>query len=307
MGRATAREFVLQGFETVCFLRRGADSSLSDISVDIRIGDVSDWASMLRDEGDRAPFEAVISCLASRSGTPQDAWAIDYHAQSAALRAGQAAGVQHFVLLSAICVQTPELAFQKAKLAFEAELIASGLTYSIVRPTAFFKSLSGQIDRVRDGKSFLVFGTGADTACKPISRSDLARYIVGCLNDPTRQNRILPIGGPGPAVTPLDQAKMLFDLTGQPLRIRRIPVGLLNAIVGLLTAAGRVVPTLAEKAELARIARFYATQSMLVYDPIAGRYDAEATPSFGSETLFDYYERVLNGQTEIELVDRTMF
>ncbi len=43
--------------------------------------------------------------------------------------------MSHFVLLSAICVQKPLLAFQKAKLAFEAHLPEQGLTYSIVRPT----------------------------------------------------------------------------------------------------------------------------------------------------------------------------
>ena len=37
---------------------------------------------------------------------------------------GQKAGVAHYVLLSAICVQKPLLEFQKAKLAFEAVLQA---------------------------------------------------------------------------------------------------------------------------------------------------------------------------------------
>jgi hypothetical protein len=36
-----------------------------------------------------------------------------------ALHTAQAAGVKHFVLLSAICVQKPLLVFQQAKLAFE--------------------------------------------------------------------------------------------------------------------------------------------------------------------------------------------
>jgi len=83
------------------------------------------------------------------------------------------------VLLSAICVQRPHLAFQRAKLAAEAALAASGLRYSIVRPTAYFKSLSGQLDRLRAGRPFLVFGDGRVTACKPISDGDLARYMVG--------------------------------------------------------------------------------------------------------------------------------
>ena len=90
------------------------------------------------------------------------------------------------MLLSAICVQKPLLVFQQAKLAFEAALIASGLRYLIVQPTAFFKSLSGQIERVRRGRPFLVFGNGTLTACKPISDDDLADYITGCLEQESR-------------------------------------------------------------------------------------------------------------------------
>ena len=61
-------------------------------------------------------------------------------------QAARANKVRHFVLLSAICVQKPLLEFQRAKLKFENELMAAGdITYSIVRPTAFFKSLAGQV------------------------------------------------------------------------------------------------------------------------------------------------------------------
>jgi divinyl chlorophyllide a 8-vinyl-reductase len=211
------------------------------------------------------------------------------------LAAAREAGVGQFVLLSAICVQKPLLAFQHAKLAFESALIASGLTYSIVRPTAFFKSLSGQIDRVRQGKPFLVFGDGALTACKPISDDDLADYIAGCLDDDSRWDRILPIGGPGPAITPRRQGEVLFKLLGRPPRFQQMPLALFDAIVGGLGLAGRIIPPLAAKAELARIGRYYATESMLVLDPETGRYDAEATPSTGTETLFDFYAAVVAG------------
>lgn len=88
------------------------------------------------------------------------------------------------------------LTFQHAKLAFENGLIASGITYSTVRPTAFFKSLSVQAERVRNGKPFLLFGDGALTACQPISDSDLAAFLADCVNDGDQHNRVLPIGGP---------------------------------------------------------------------------------------------------------------
>jgi divinyl chlorophyllide a 8-vinyl-reductase len=135
---------------------------------------------------------------------------VDYQAHSDALKLAGQAGIGQMVLLSAICVQKPLLEFQKAKLAFEQELIASGLRYSIVRPTAFFKSLSGQIERLRNGKPFFLFGDGALTACKPISDEDLGAFIASCVTDESCWNRILPIGGPGPAITPREQGRICF-------------------------------------------------------------------------------------------------
>ena len=212
-----------------------------------------------------------------------------------------------FVLLSAICVQKPLLAFQQAKLAFETALVDSGLDYSIVRPTAFFKSLSGQVERVKRGKPFLVFGDGTLTSCKPIDDDDLADYLADCLDDASRHNRVLPIGGPGAAITPRQQGERLFALLGRPPRFRQVPVAMLDAVIGVLGAAGRVVPALAGKADLARIGRYYATESMLVLDPETGRYDAAATPSTGTQTLFDYYERLLSGATAPERGDHAVF
>ncbi len=123
-------------------------------------------------------------------------------------------------------MQKPLLAFQRAKLAFEAALIASGLRYSIVRPTAFFKSLSGQIERVRQGRPFLVFDDGRLTACKPISDADLADYVADCLEDEGRWNRILPIGGPGEAITPRQQGEVLFAMLGRAPKFRSVPIAL---------------------------------------------------------------------------------
>ncbi len=316
IGRATAQALVRRGHEVVCFVRpragvRGvmaeADSRQLLAGTTVRFGDVSDPGSLARDGFCGEHFDVLVSCLASRTGAPADAWAIDHQAHLHALAAARAAGVSQVVLLSAICVQKPLLAFQQAKLAFERVLMESGLTYSIVRPTAFFKSLSGQIERVRSGRPFLLFGDGTLTACKPISDNDLADYLAGCLDDPLRHNRILPIGGPGAAITPREQGERLFALLGRPPRLRQVPVGLLDAIIAVLSALGRVFPALAAKAELARIGRYYATESMLVWDPVRGAYDAQATPSTGTDTLFDFYARLVKGEAEPERGDHAVF
>lgn len=308
IGRATAAALVRRGHEVVCFVRGdvGAAAAGGLYGASLRTVDPADPAA-LADAFAGARFDAVVSCMASRTGVPADAWAVDHCAHLNVLAAAQAAGVSHFVLLSAICVQKPRLGFQHAKLAFEAALIASGMRYSIVRPTAYFKSLSGQIARVRSGKPFLIFGDGQLTACKPISDDDLAEFIAECLGDERRWNRILPIGGPGAAITPRQQGEALFAMLGRPAKFRSVPPGFLLRIAGVLAALGRIAPKLADKAELARIGHYYATESMLVLDPVTGRYDADATPSTGSETLFDYYRAVLAGEAAVERGDHAVF
>ena len=316
IGRASVQALVGRGHAVVCFVRKRAgvggalraqDSARLLEGADVRFGDMRDLESFARDglRGER--FDTLVSCMASRTGAPEDAWAIDYRAHVHALDVARTAGVEHMILMSAICVQKPLLAFQAAKLAFEKTLRESGVAYSIVRPTAFFKSLSGQVERVKQGKPFLVFGDGTLTSCKPISDGDLAAYIADCVSDERMRNRVLPIGGPGDAITPRQQGEHLFALLNRAPRIRQVPVALLTGIIGVLSGLGRIAPKLAAKAELARIGRYYATESMLVWDAANGRYDAASTPSTGTETLFDYYGRLIRGAAAPERGDHAVF
>ncbi|WP_299550510.1 NAD(P)H-binding protein [uncultured Tateyamaria sp.] len=310
IGRATTAALVRRGYDVTCVVRPSFDpkDACTDLTgAAIMHADVTDPASLRNAVLAASPFDALVSCLASRNGAPQDAWAIDHQATVQAIKVAKAAGVKHFVLLSAICVQKPRLAFQHAKLAAEQALVASGLTYSIVRPTAYFKSLAGQISRVQQGKPYLLFGDGVLTACTPISDRDLGEYLASCLSNPALKNRILPIGGPGPALTPRTQGEHLFSLLGCPAKFKHVPVGMMRGIAGMLNAASRVAPSLSAKAEFARIGLYYATESMLAIDPDTGRYDRDATPSTGQDTLFDYYSAVINGEATVERGDHSVF
>lgn len=315
IGRATVQALAERGHEVVAVVRQppampaalwpGPDSLPGRIV--LRQADVTDPASLRADGVRGERFDAMVSCLASRSGAPADAWAIDHKAHCVALDAAQEAGTRQVVLLSAICVQKPLLAFQQAKLAFEGKLREARLIHSIVRPTAYFKSLSGQLVRLQAGKPFLIFGNGTLTACKPISDADLAAYLAECLDEEARWNRILPIGGPGPALTPRQQGELLFAALGRKPRFRSVPVGMLDAIIAGLSLGGRFSPRLAAKAELARIGRYYATESMLVLDMATGRYDADATPETGTDTLAAFYGRLVRGEETIDRGEHAVF
>ncbi len=316
IGRATAKVLLSHGHEVICPVRTraGFHGHLTAEKTrallpgaELHFGDTAAIFGKQADFIQRGPVDAIVSCLASRTGAPADAWAVDYHMHADILKTAQAADVKHFVLLSAICVQKPLLGFQQAKLAFETALASSGLRYSIVRPTAFFKSLSGQVQRLQRGKPFLLFGDGRLTACKPISDHDLAQFITNCLTDRDKHNRILPIGGPGAAITPIEQGEYLFKRIGKKPHFRHVPVALLDTIVHVLRAGARLLPALTEKAELAKIGRYYATESMLVWNPTALAYDADATPSYGVQTLFEHYDQLLSGKERTELSDHTIF
>lgn len=181
------------------------------------------------------------------------------------------------------------------------------LTYSIVRPTAFSNRCPGRSNAFGEESPTCLFGDARLTACKQISDHDLGSYLADCLNDVTRHNRILPIGDPGEAITPRQQGEALFGLLEQVPRFRHVPVKMLDIIIASLGLLGRLSPMLADKAELARIGRYYATESMLVLNSAAGHYDADATPSTGSETLFDYYRRLIAGDAEVERGDHAVF
>ena len=309
IGRFVVKELARRGYRAVAVLRNPPDADVAKHleACEVRVALLTD-VDGLKEALAGVKADAVISCIASRSGAPKDAWLVDYEANCNLLAAARELGASRFVLLSAICVQKPELEFQKAKLAFEAELMASGIDYSIVRPTAFFKSLSGQVDRVRNGKPFLVFGDGSETRCKPISEADLARYLVDCLEHEQYRNRVLPVGGPGDPLSPLDQGNLLFEILGKTPRYRHVPVRLFDIAIAVLRPLSALFPSLAKKAEFARIGRYYATESMLVWDPENEDYDAAATPETGSDTLRCHYQRMLtDGGKGQELGEHKLF
>lgn len=323
IGKFVVKELVSRGFNVIAIAReksgiRGRNDKEETLNqlqgASVCFSDVTNLESLEKSlENLGTSIDVVVSCLASRSGGVKDSWKIDYEANRNSLVAGRNCGASHFVLLSAICVQKPLLEFQRAKLKFEAEMmkaaeVASGFTYSIVRPTAFFKSLGGQVELVKEGKPYVMFGDGKLCACKPISEQDLASFIADCVLSEDKINQILPIGGPGKALTPLEQGEILFRLLGKEPKFLKVPIGIMDFAIGVLDFLVKIFPSLEDAAEFGKIGRYYAAESMLILDPETGEYSAEKTPSYGKDTLEEFFERVLReGMAGQELGEQTIF
>ncbi|KAL3920473.1 MAG: hypothetical protein SGILL_003243, partial [Bacillariaceae sp.] len=215
IGKSTVREAQRQGYRTIALVRDKSKVESKEgealygqffEGAEVVECDVNNPAQLTKTleqiKSESGGIEAVVSCLASRSGIKKDAYKIDYQATKNCLDAGSEVGAKHFVLLSAFCVKNPWLQFQQAKLKFEADLQAQDkMSWSIVRPTAFFKSVSGQLEVVQQGAPFVMFGDGEVTSCNPIAEADLATYLIDSISDPARKNKIVNLGGPDDPMT----------------------------------------------------------------------------------------------------------
>jgi divinyl chlorophyllide a 8-vinyl-reductase len=211
---------------------------------------------------------------------PKDSWAVDYGGGLNTLNAfckNAVGDSPHFVLLSAFCVGKPRLQFQLAKLKLE-EAIRSetSVSHSIVRPTAYFKSVDGQLESVSKGNPVLFFGDGTCSA-NAISETDLANYLCNCIFDPSLlMNGTRDIGGPDvPPITKRQTAELIFDTLKVPQDKRRVvslPLGIFDFIISAFSSFEKVFKALglqelsgncADGAEIARIVHYYASEPMV--------------------------------------------
>jgi divinyl chlorophyllide a 8-vinyl-reductase len=298
IGRAVVRDAVRRGYRTVALVRDLSRAQTGGAYPEFFRGaeivqcDVTDRDALrrafeeIRESADDRNIEAVVSCLASRSGVKRDAYLIDYQATLNCLEAGRHVGARHFVLLSAFCVKNPWLQFQQAKLKFEAALQnQSDVTWTIVRPTAFFKSVSGQLEVVQAGAPFVMFGDGEVTRCNPIAEAELAQYLMDSVTDKSRENRIVNIGGPDEPLTMRRQGEMLFAAVGKEPKFVHAPLWLFDVIINTLQFLADATGSeqLGDAAETGRIGKYYAVEDMLTTEP---------DEKFGRITLQEHYDRI---------------
>jgi len=298
IGKAVVRDLVRRGYPTSAVVR-DAGSAASEPKFNgakLVEADVCDPNNLAASSAfGKGNIDVVISCLASRSGSKKDSFAIDYQATLNCLNAARDAGARHFVLLSAFCVKSAErqdpyaLQFQYAKKDMESELRAQNdLTYSVVRPTAFFKSVSGQVEVVNGGGPFVYFdlGDGKCATCNPISEPDLAAALVDTIADKSKSNVVWNLGGPDEGLSMRQQGELVADVLGkEEAKLLGVPIGIFDAIINGLQFLADTFKSekLEDAAEFGRIGRYYALEDMLTTDP---------SEKYGRTTLRQHYERI---------------
>jgi uncharacterized protein YbjT (DUF2867 family) len=194
-------------------------------------GDMTDAASLRRAaEG----CETVIDLVAIISGKPEEFDRVMIQGTRDLIAAAKKARAERFVLMSALGVneRTKDLtSYYHAKWEEEQAVQASGLDYTIFRPSFIFGGDGGSlpiyIRQVRWSPLVTVIGDGS-RRLQPIWVDDVAAFFAKSLSTPAAVNRTFEIGGPD-VVTWNELYERIRRVLGKRRATVHMPYGLVRA------------------------------------------------------------------------------
>ena len=161
-------------------------------------GDIGNAASL------QAALEGcshVVHLVALIKGRPAEFQAVMVDGTRSLVAAAREAGVERFVLMSALGAAEPTaetVPYFRAKWAMEQEVKGSGLEHTIFRPSFVFGkggALPTFIAQVRYSPLVTVIGNGRQRS-QPIWVDDVAAYVANAIGNTQAANRTFELGGP---------------------------------------------------------------------------------------------------------------
>jgi NADH dehydrogenase len=229
LGSTVARRLLAKGTPVRAMSRTPEQlGALRTLGAEVVAGDLRDRASLA------AACRGVDAMLAAAhafdgKGTNVPA-TVDDVGNRALIDAARAAGVRDFVLTSILgASEDHPVDLFRAKAAAERHLRASGLSYTILRPTAYMELWWTIIGApVLRGKKALIFGRGANPI-NFVSVEDVADLAVTALTDPSTANGMIEIGGPE-NLTLVEVARLVERATGRMTGEQHIPLGMMRVM-----------------------------------------------------------------------------
>ncbi|MCC5658667.1 SDR family oxidoreductase [Nostoc sp. XA010] len=253
-------------------------SELEHRGAEIFIGD-------LLEERDIQKASRGVKYIISAHGSNSDALSLDYRANIELIDQAKANGVEHFVFISVLGADRgyEDAPVFKAKRAVERYLAASGLNYTILRPSGLASNLLPLVEQFRQTGLYLLIGDRKNRT-SIVSTDDLARIVVDSVTVEGARNQILPIGGP--EILLREDIPRIFGriFNKQPVIINSP----LFAVDGLQSALGLINPQI-QKA-LGTYRTLLANEFFCTKDEIA---NLEAIYNFKLETLESFLRRYL--------------
>ena len=139
----------------------------------------------------------VVSAISAFGRGAGSTRTVDWEGNRNLIQAAEAAGAEHFILIS-VHGAAPDHPIELFRMKYLAEqaLTASKLTWTILRPNAYFETWAMLLGEplLKSGKT-MVFGRG-ENPINFVSARDVARFVDLAVTDPTLHGEVIEVGGP---------------------------------------------------------------------------------------------------------------
>ena len=234
LGSAVARRLLAQGHPVRALVRSPEKGdALRALGAEITIGDLREPVSLSRAcQG----AEQVLAAAHSLLGRGRDASKfVDLQGHMDLIDAARSAGVEYFIYTSIYpCDGFDCVPFVRMKQEVERYLQASGLSHTIIRPTAFMEAHAEQFigkPILETGKVSL-FGRG-DNPRNFVAVDDVAQVVVMVLTDPAKRSGVVDVGGPE-NLSNMDVVRLYEEQAGHPAKVSHVPLPALQVLYRLL-------------------------------------------------------------------------
>ena len=237
LGRRIVRQLREQELPVRAFARLTSNyGELEDRGAEIFIGD-------LEEERDIVKATRDVKYIISSHGSGSNAQKVDYRANIDLIDNAVANKVEHFVFISVLGADRgyQDSPVFKAKREVEKYLIASGLNYTILRPSGFANNLLPQAERFRDTGIYLLIGDSKNRS-SIVSTDDLAKIAIASTTIPNAKTQIFSVGS-AEIITRGDIPRIFADLFQREPIIINPPLFVLD---GLRSGIGLINPQLQE-------------------------------------------------------------
>jgi uncharacterized protein YbjT (DUF2867 family) len=225
LGGMIARRLLERGLPLRILVRRGSGhAGLVESGAEPAFGDLKDPGSL------RAACQGVDTVITTANsalrGGADTVETVDRQGNRNLIDAAQAAGVQHFIFISALGVsEQSDIEFMRAKAETERYLRSSGMRYTILQPNGFMDVWIPMLvgSAVQAGQPVTLVGEGRRKHSM-IAVADVAAFTTACVGNKDVLDQTIPLGGPA-AVSWRDIVAACERAVGHPLEIRFLPPG----------------------------------------------------------------------------------
>ena len=211
--------------------------------------------------GARIIISAIHGFTGSGASSPTT---VDLHGNEALIQSAKAQGVERFILLS-IHTATHDHPIELFRMKSRAEeaLQASGVPWTIIRPTAYMETWAKLIGEplVTTGKT-RIFGRG-ENPINFVSASDVAQYVTLAAEDSAMTGQRLEVGGPE-NLTMRQMVATIQRVTKITGAVSPVPLPMMRVMATLLRPLN---PTLARQIQAAVV----MDTANMAFDPTALR------------------------------------